>query len=270
LRLNCRITACGNEVVTAGTGEQCDDGNTVSGDCCDAACQVEPGGSSCDNADVCDGTSDTCDGDGACIGAEPLYCDDVNACTRDGCDATLGCTNDVEPATTCRTAAKSSFSVSDKQGGAKDTLKWKWSQGEAVTQPQLGDPDTTTTYTLCIYDRSSGATSLSSMTLLPNPLWDDRDPKGWSYQDKTGTSDGIQKIQLGTTKPGTTATAKAALRAKGLALPTPTPVSPTRFFAQDPSLVVQLHNSEGKCWMSRSFPENAQKNSGDAFKAKSP
>src|SRR5262249_29411186 len=42
---------CGNGVVQ--TGEQCDDGNTVSGDCCSATCQDEVG--SCDDGLFCDG-----------------------------------------------------------------------------------------------------------------------------------------------------------------------------------------------------------------------
>ena len=32
---------CGNNLVEAGVGEQCDDGNTTAGDGCDAACQLE-------------------------------------------------------------------------------------------------------------------------------------------------------------------------------------------------------------------------------------
>ena len=38
---NCKITACGNGVLTPVTGEECDDGNTASGDGCSADCKLE-------------------------------------------------------------------------------------------------------------------------------------------------------------------------------------------------------------------------------------
>ncbi|MDG2308441.1 MAG: hypothetical protein P8R42_28005 [Candidatus Binatia bacterium] len=42
---------CGNGVVEA--GEECDDGNTLDGDCCSAACGRESNDSSCQDGDVC-------------------------------------------------------------------------------------------------------------------------------------------------------------------------------------------------------------------------
>ncbi|MDP2341229.1 MAG: DUF4215 domain-containing protein [Deltaproteobacteria bacterium] len=61
---NCTITTCGNGVVT--TGEQCDDGNTVDGDGCDGNCTrsacgngVRTGEERCDDGDNVDG--DGCD-----------------------------------------------------------------------------------------------------------------------------------------------------------------------------------------------------------------
>jgi len=106
---------CGNGVVDP--GEECDDGNTVSGDCCSAACFFEQGGCACNDANVCtdDGTcngtgtcqvvgfnanpcqdgnactaGDTC-ATGTCVGGAPLDCDDHNLCTTDSCDPALGC-----------------------------------------------------------------------------------------------------------------------------------------------------------------------------------
>src|SRR5205814_2139606 len=105
---------CGNGVVDP--GEECDDGNTVSGDCCSAICFFEQGGCACNDANVC--TDDSCDpatGDcvmtpntaacddgnacttrdtcsnGACHGGPPLACDDGNVCTTDSCDPAVGC-----------------------------------------------------------------------------------------------------------------------------------------------------------------------------------
>jgi cysteine-rich repeat protein len=71
---NCTPTACGNGVVTA--GETCDDGNVFPGDGCRANCTVE----------VCgDGTQDPQE-----------QCDDGNTVSGDGCDANCrptGCGN---------------------------------------------------------------------------------------------------------------------------------------------------------------------------------
>lgn len=56
---------CGNG--TLDPGEQCDDGNTVDGDCCAADCTLEPAGSPCSDGNVCTG-GDACDGAGNCVG----------------------------------------------------------------------------------------------------------------------------------------------------------------------------------------------------------
>jgi len=64
--------ACGDGIVVAGV-EECDDGNTVGGDGCDAACQIEvtPPAPTC--------------GDGTVDPGET--CDDSNTVSGDGCDA---------------------------------------------------------------------------------------------------------------------------------------------------------------------------------------
>ena len=108
---------CGNGFLDP--GEQCDDGNTVAGDCCSPTCQFEPAGqacpsttpclaaTTCDGAGVCGGgtpttaacndgntctTADTCAG-GVCVGGPALNCNDGNVCTDDTCNAASGCVN---------------------------------------------------------------------------------------------------------------------------------------------------------------------------------
>ena len=81
-------SACGNGAVNI--GEQCDDGNTLDGDCCSSACQLEPAGNAC-NVDACT-PGGTCDAAGACLGATPLVCDDGAFCNgEESCDPLLGC-----------------------------------------------------------------------------------------------------------------------------------------------------------------------------------
>jgi cysteine-rich repeat protein len=67
--------SCGDGVLDAGQGEECDDGNTASGDGCSAACLIESCG---------DGVLDTGMGE---------QCDDGNVVSGDGCSAT--CVADV-------------------------------------------------------------------------------------------------------------------------------------------------------------------------------
>ena len=118
----CIPFGCGDGV--RDEGEECDDGNTVSGDgcennciyschdsgdcydfnaCTDDACSEIPSGRICTNEPVhgpCDDgmfctLTDTCDGDGACVGTgDP--CDDGAACTIDMCrEETDACDNSV-------------------------------------------------------------------------------------------------------------------------------------------------------------------------------
>jgi cysteine-rich repeat protein len=78
--------ACGDGVVQA--GEQCDDGNEATGDCCSPTCQVQNVGSACpEDGNPC--SSDACDAGGTCAHpARPdgTACSDGDACTRtDAC-----------------------------------------------------------------------------------------------------------------------------------------------------------------------------------------
>src|SRR5262249_27226304 len=107
---------CGNGVLDL--NEQCDDGNTLNGDCCSSTCQLDPAGTACDDRHVCtvnangcnatgglpvtgfttlacnDGnactTADTCAG-GVCVGGPAPNCNDSNACTADSCAPATGC-----------------------------------------------------------------------------------------------------------------------------------------------------------------------------------
>jgi cysteine-rich repeat protein len=78
---------CGNGVLDA--GEQCDDGNRVSGDCCSATCHLEANGSPCNDANACTRT-DICQA-GACVGVNPVRCSTADQCHLRGvCNPATG------------------------------------------------------------------------------------------------------------------------------------------------------------------------------------
>ncbi len=62
--------------------------------CTEFACLPTTVGTSCADADLCNG-DETCDGAGACMAATPLDCDDASACATDSCEPATGCVNEV-------------------------------------------------------------------------------------------------------------------------------------------------------------------------------
>ncbi len=254
---------CGDGFIQA--GEQCDDAGTLNGDCCSSSCQFETLGASCSDGDACNGL-EACDGAGVCVVGVSVECDDGDPCTQDSCVASTGsCVNDASPATTCVIGTVAGLQIKDKITKPKDQLKWKLSRGASFGQGALGDPSTTATYTVCVYDSSAGVASLAtSLSIPPSAKWQSKSPKGWQYKDKSGTFDGVQKIKLKTGSAGKT---KVQLIAKGGSLPTPIPFSSSAFFEQSPDVTVQMFNSDtSTCWSS-SFA-TATKNTVAQFKAK--
>lgn len=95
----CRAGVCGD-----GPDLACDDGNPCTSDSCDPllGCRttVLPAGTSCADADVCDG-AEVCAA-GVCVDGPDLDCADGDPCTTDACDPALGCTtHDAPDGTTC-------------------------------------------------------------------------------------------------------------------------------------------------------------------------
>lgn len=82
------LPVCGDGAITG--DEECDDGNSVGGDCCSASCVFEPAEAACtDDANAC--TTDVCDGAGTCDHNAITCTSDDDPCTDDSCDAVLGC-----------------------------------------------------------------------------------------------------------------------------------------------------------------------------------
>ena len=98
-------------------------------------------------------------------------------------------------------------------------------------------------------------------------MWANKDPKGWNYSDKNGTSDGVQKLQL---KTGAAGKARAQVKGGRASLPLPTPITSTRYFDQNPSVIAQLINFERLCLTSEFTAASTGTNDGVQFKAKTP
>jgi len=88
---------CGDGVLDP--EEECDDGNSLDGDCCSARCEFEPQGSACgDPADTECTDPDTCDGAGTCDGnhaasGDPCGDQGIECVEDDECDGAGNCTD---------------------------------------------------------------------------------------------------------------------------------------------------------------------------------
>ena len=83
-------TRCGNGLLDP--GEECDDGNLASGDCCSAACQLE---TTCPDNDPC--TDDLCDAAGVCHHTantascdDGIFCNGADSCSGGACSVHAG------------------------------------------------------------------------------------------------------------------------------------------------------------------------------------
>jgi cysteine-rich repeat protein len=90
----CQLATCGDGTVE--TGEQCDDGQNGNPDdgCRDDCTYSCNDASQCQNDSVCDG-SESCDTTTTHTcqpPTDPLDCDDMDPCTADACDPSMGCT----------------------------------------------------------------------------------------------------------------------------------------------------------------------------------
>lgn len=108
--------ACGDDLLIRELGEECDDGNAVSGDGCSASCKVEAGFSCAGRPSVCTARC----GDGIVTPAEK--CDDGNLDGGDGCSAVCkiefgyvcpGSPSECEPTPYCGDGVKASTEQCD-------------------------------------------------------------------------------------------------------------------------------------------------------------
>jgi cysteine-rich repeat protein len=213
---NCTLTGCGNGIPTA--GEACDDGNVADGDCCSSTCTLDAAGTACT--------------------------EDFSLCTNDACDGSGTCVHAYAPAPTC-TQPSVAGAASLQVTNANRRVQWRWPKGGATPVSALGDPTTTTSYALCIYDYEGGVPQLEhgasvggGSQCAGRPCWK-ATKRGFAYKDKYGFHDSLYSIQLvADPTPG-----KSKITYKGAAMP-----ALTLPLAQDLNIVVQLRNSVGGCW----------------------
>jgi len=155
-----------------------------------------------------------------------------------------------------------------KSGGTKDKLTFRWNKGAATNLVDLGNPSSTTTYTLCVYDQTANVSSLIVQALVPpggtchngKPCWKSTS-KGFRYSDRGAGNDGIKTINL---KSGTAGKAKILVKGQGVGLGLPTlPLN------QNQAVIAQMKNNRnaGECWEAR-FSSPATKNDVEQFKDK--
>jgi len=209
-------------------------------------------GAPCDDGDPCT-TDDVCAA-GTCMPG--AGCDDGDACTDDVCTLT-GCEYDATPATTCHTAATSTFALSQKSGVSR-SLRWKWMKG-ASTLAEFGDPPVSTGYALCVYD----AAGLVLRGDLPAgaPRWRKAGANVWRYTDPTASAAGISKLDLAGSD---LARARIALTAVGDALPDPDLSTGLAL-----PVTVQLRRDDHPgCWTSAFEASSVKRNDASRFDAR--
>lgn len=151
---------------------------------------------------------------------------------------------DPSPRAVCDAATKASLQLkAHPRDDAQDRLKLKW---QGVAAPLLGDPATTTTYALCLYDRvASVPVHVATLRIAPGSGWQAPAPTTLRYLDRTLASDGARTLGIDVAAGGVV---RAALVARGLRVPMPVGRADAGFFAMEPGVVAQLVNDAGACW----------------------
>jgi cysteine-rich repeat protein len=190
---------------------------------------------------------DTC-GSGELTGDE--QCDDGNAAGGDGCAA--GCTLELcgsVPTMGCRkptVAGRGLLTIKNNVNDTRDRFGWKWKLGPATDTADFGDPLTTASYMLCVYDESLepqphlGLAAPAGGSCLGKPCWKVT-THGFQYKerDKARTPDGLDKIVL---KSGAEGMAKILMKGKG-------PKIGAGILPLTPKVTAQLHNTDTSvCW----------------------
>lgn len=145
---------CGDTVIDV--GEECDDGNSLLGDCCLPDCRFARSSAPCGSEELCDAVRlGACDGAGTCV-AGPA-----------GCSLQKWCGGEL--------------TLRDEVGTGDDRLRMKTGGGRFgpilsnVTPELIGDPANDTRYALCGYDDyrpDAGSLIMYGVELAPQSGWE--------------------------------------------------------------------------------------------------
>ncbi len=176
-------------------------------------------------------------------------CDDGNVMIGDGCASS--CQLELcgpAPAAGCRDTALlgAQLQITNTSPDKNDKLQWKWNKGDATTLADFGNPLTTASYLLCVYDGSGNPQPLTTAAAPAGgtcksgkPCWKIAGT-GFKYNDGLYTPNGLQAVQL---KEGLV-DGKGKIQVKGRGVNLPTPSLPLTG-----PVTVQLHNTETSvCW----------------------
>ncbi len=145
----------------------------------------------------------------------------------------------------CLVGGKSKFQIRDDDGTDGDRFSWQWSHGDAFPFESIGVPSRVGGYFVCVYDGVDASPELAtSVALPPSPTdWASRRERSWRYR-----SESPQGSARGEVLSGAEGKTKVRLQVKGAGF-LPGPYGDT-YFAQNPSVTVQLMNPAGACWSS--------------------
>src|SRR4029079_17585345 len=97
---------------------------------------------------------------------------------------------------------KAAFKIKDRTPDKNDQLQFKWNSGDATLLTEYGDPTTTATYVLCVYDASANPQPLLQLAAPAGGICKNGKPCGksnannYKYNDGLLTPDGVQIVQL--------------------------------------------------------------------------
>lgn len=170
------------------------------------------------------------------------------------------------PSGACISGAKTAYQHKNDADDSKDSIKAKVTKGDAFAQADLGNPASTTRYSLCVYDETGDVPALVGELVVPaGGRWLDKSPKGWAYKDKLGSDDGVTQIQL---KPGDAGKAKMQLKSNGATPSWPAPVDAGQIYSLASAVTVQLVNdATATCWSMSFTAAQTKKNDGKQYKA---
>lgn len=267
LTISARTPLCGDGFIEG--SEQCDDGNTVSGDCCSSSCEAALAGVPCEDGSVCT-LNETCNDSGSCVAASTLTCNDGVFCTLDRCDPVDGCVAEAVPNHTSTCPGHASGGKIDLRDSSTNDDVDSLRLNLKLSGPgDIGDPTAATDYAICVYDSAGGQADLVDVMLIPaGAPWVANGGSGnFGYNDKVRLTEGIEKIRLVQSPDG--GKGKLLLKARGANMTLPGPADTDRYFFSEPNVTVQIENSAGGCWRARFDPSRGPvRNSATLYKAK--